>query len=236
VPLKLFIPCFLDQGAPKVAAAAVELLQRLGVAWEYPENQTCCGQFALTVGDLATARRLMAHFLRVFGEAETILCPGASCAYMVRRHYPALARDARERADFAALASRVWELGEWLDSRGPLPWTPVFPGSLVLHRSCKARQLGVLPQAGRLLSRVEGLELLEVSPYYTCCGFGGAFSAQHPELSRALGEAYLDAVEATGAAGLVSPDYSCLLHLRAVAANRHANLQFFHLAEILNAL
>ena len=233
--IKLFIPCFLDQGAPEVAGAVVQLLETLGVAWEYPENQTCCGQFALTVGDLATSRRLMRHFLRVFAGAEAILCPSASCVYMVRRHYPALARDSRERQEFENLAARVWELGEWLAARGPLPWTPGFPGRLVLHRSCKARQLGVLPQAGAVLSQVAGLELLEVSPYYSCCGFGGVFSVQHPELSRALGEAYLDAVGATGAAGLVSLDYSCLLHLRSLAASRGQNLKFLHLAEILKA-
>jgi L-lactate dehydrogenase complex protein LldE len=48
-----------------------------------------------------------------------------------------------------------------------------------------------------------------------------------------MGEVYLEAVRATGARGLVSLDYSCLLHLQGVAAARGWDLQFFHLAEIL---
>lgn len=230
--LKLFIPCFIDQCAPKIAEAVVDLLGRLGVAGEYPEDQTCCGQFAFTLGDFATAGRLARHFLKVFGEGE-VLCPSASCTYTVRRQYPPLARDLKERQEIEASTSRIKELSEWLTARGPLPWTPRFSGALVLHHSCKARLLGVLPGAARLLSRVAGLKLLTVSPYYSCCGFGGTFSVQQPELSGAMGEAYLAAVQETGAEGLVSLDYSCLLHLRGIAAARGLDLKFFHLVEIL---
>jgi L-lactate dehydrogenase complex protein LldE len=231
--LQLFIPCFLDQSAPRVAAAVVTLLNRLGLAWDYPADQTCCGQFAYTLGDPDTARRLMRHFLQVFAGTGTILCPSASCTSMVRQHYPDLAAAGRERREAEALAARTLELSEFLDRLGPLPWTPGFTGSLVLHRSCKARQLGALEGAARVLSQAPGLQLPEVSPYYACCGFGGVFSVQHPELSREIGEAYLEAVAATGARGLVSLDYSCLLHLKSVAAASGRKLEFFHLAEVL---
>lgn len=231
--IKLFIPCFLDQSAPQVASAVAGLLTRLEVPWEYPENQTCCGQFAWTAGDSATARRLMRHFLRVFAGAETILCPSASCTYLARHCYPQLAEGLKEQRTIADLASRVMELGEWLTGWGPLPWTPRLEGSLVLHQSCKARQLGVLESAREVLSRVQGLKLVTVSPYYTCCGFGGTFSRQHPGLSRDMGEAYLAAVTATGAGGLVSLDYSCLMHLQSLGVAPAQSLLFYHLAEIM---
>ena len=80
---------------------------------------------------------------------------------------------------------------------------------------------------------MQGLKLLTISPYYTCCGFGGTFSFQHPELSRDMGEAYLAAVTATGAGGLVSLDYSCLLHLQGLGVAPAQGLLFYHLAEIL---
>jgi len=80
---------------------------------------------------------------------------------------------------------------------------------------------------------VEGLTVTTVSPHYTCCGFGGVFAAQHPDLARAIGQAYLDAVLATGATGLISLDASCCLHLRGVAESMGLKLDFFHLAEVL---
>lgn len=232
-PIKLFVPCFMDQLAPELAVTVTRLLDRLGTPWEYPAAQTCCGQFALTVGDFATARRLMRHFLEVFAGAEAVVCPSASCTLMVRQHYPPLAEGLRERWRAEALAGRTWELSEWLAARGPLSWEPDFAGTLALHRSCKAHRLGVLPNAARLLSQVRGLTLTEVSSYYACCGFGGAFRFQHPDLAGIIGEAYLAAVLATGARGLVSMDPSCLLHLRSVAGNRGLKLDFYYLAEVL---
>ncbi|MHB9074347.1 MAG: (Fe-S)-binding protein [Desulfobaccales bacterium] len=233
--IKLFIPCFLDQSAPGVAHAVTGLLDRLNVPWEYPFDQTCCGQFAWTAGDTATARRLMRHFLRVFAGDETIVCPSASCTYLVRQCYPELAEGLKERRAVESLAARVLELSEWLVKAGLLSFRPKFEGSLVLHQSCKARQLEVLACAREVLSMVKGLEVLTVSPYYTCCGFGGTFSLMQPELSREIGEAYLAAVAATGASGLVSLDYSCLLHLQGLGAPAARKLNFYYLAEILSA-
>jgi L-lactate dehydrogenase complex protein LldE len=231
--VKLFVPCYIDQFAPELARAVGSVLDCLGTPWEYPAEQTCCGQFAYTMGDFATARRLMRHFLRVFSAAEVIICPSASCTLMVRHHYPKLAEGLGEQRRAAALAGRTWELSEWLDAQGPLPWTPGFVGTLVFHHSCKARQLGALAGAARVLAQVSGLEIREVSPYYACCGFGGAFKYQHPDIARTIAEAYLEAVAATGAGGLVSLDYSCLLHFKSVALAGNGRGKFYHLAELL---
>lgn len=231
--VSLFIPCFVDQFFPQVGDALLQILTKLGVPCQYPEEQTCCGQFALTVGDTDTARRLARHFLRVFAGEGDILCPSASCTLTVRQDYPALAANPAASRQVRRVTSRVFELSEWLKARGPLPWRPRFEGVLALHRSCKARELGVLANAAALLEQVEGLTVTTVSPYYTCCGFGGIFQAQHPDLARAIGQAYLEAVVATGATGLISLDASCFLHLRGVAESMGLNLEFYHLAEIL---
>jgi L-lactate dehydrogenase complex protein LldE len=232
-PLSLFIPCFVDQFFPQVGDAVVQILTRLGVQFQYPPEQTCCGQFALTVGDNGTARRLARHFVKVFSGKGDIICPSASCTLTVRREYPPLAGSPGAAQQVRSVTSRVFELSEWLAAQGTLPWRPRFDGVLALHRSCKARELGVVENTAALLDQVEGLTVTTVSPYYTCCGFGGVFAAQHPELARAIGQAYLDAVVATGATGLVSLDASCFLHLRGVAQSLGLKLDFYHLAEIL---
>jgi len=232
-PVTLFIPCFIDQVYPHIGQAVVEILTRLGIGFQYPEEQTCCGQFALTLGDKDTGRRLARHFIKVFEGSGPILCPSASCTLTVRRDYPDLAGSPEARQQVRAVISRVLEMSEWLATQGPLPWRPQFKGVLALHRSCKARELGVLSGAAQLLAQVAGLKITTVSPYFTCCGFGGVFKAQHPDLAQAMGEAYLEAVVTTGATGLVSLDASCFLHLKDVAASRGLELDFYHLAEIL---
>ncbi|OPX20358.1 MAG: hypothetical protein BZ151_04325 [Desulfobacca sp. 4484_104] len=231
--VQLFIPCYLDQCAPALAQALTDSLNQFGIAWNYPPAQTCCGQFAYNAGEWPAARKLMRHFLQVFGAAETVLCPSASCVLTVRHHYNQLVANVREATLLARLQSRLWEWSEWLARQKPLPWPLTFSGTLVLHHSCAARQLGLLDHLPALLGQVTGLTIRQVSPYYSCCGFGGLFSVKCPELSQAIGESYLQAVLDTGAEGLLSQDLSCLMHLAGIIRARHWPLKIYHLAEIL---
>jgi L-lactate dehydrogenase complex protein LldE len=64
--VQLFVTCIVDSLFPEVGEAAVEVLERLGVAVDFPETQTCCGQPAYNAGFRAEARDLARRFLEVF--------------------------------------------------------------------------------------------------------------------------------------------------------------------------
>ncbi|MBM4286715.1 MAG: (Fe-S)-binding protein [Deltaproteobacteria bacterium] len=210
----LFIPCYLDQYAPHAAQALCYLLDRLKVPWYYPDQQTCCGQFAFNAGDWPAARRLMRHFFKVFSGPEVILCPSASCVLTIRRHYAHLVETPSDAFHLKRLQPLVLEVSEWLSAHLPLPFSLAFPGRLFLHQSCAARQLGILPELKNLLSLTANLHVLEISPAYSCCGFGGLFSLKRPDLAQAIGLNYLRAVQALRPEALLSPDLGCLLHLQ----------------------
>jgi len=103
---------------------------------------------------------------------------------------------------------RVMELGEWAGRLGPLLWTPDLTGSLVLHQSCKARQLGVLDGAREVLSMVKGLRCSRFPPIIPAAALGKLRAANTPGSPEKWVRPYLAAVSATGASGLVSLDYS----------------------------
>ncbi len=86
----------------------------LDIAVEFPEDQTCCGQPALNTGYWDEARPCAEHFVRVFKNAELVVCPSGSCTTMVRVFYPELLATSSLRADAIALASRTFELSEFL--------------------------------------------------------------------------------------------------------------------------
>src|ERR687888_1907228 len=87
----LFITCFNDTLFPGVGRATVAVLERVGVAVDFPEEQTCCGQMHWNSGYQLQAAPLARRFVRTFADAEAIVCPSASCAGMVREAYPRLA-------------------------------------------------------------------------------------------------------------------------------------------------
>src|SRR3712207_9373501 len=88
----LFITCFNDTLFPAVGRSTVAVLERLGVDVDFPEAQTCSGQMPSNSGYQLEAGPLARRFVRVFADAEAIVCPSASCAGVVREAYPRLAR------------------------------------------------------------------------------------------------------------------------------------------------
>jgi L-lactate dehydrogenase complex protein LldE len=81
---------------------------------EFPEDQTCCGQPAFNTGYWDEARPCAEHFVRVFKNAEVVVCPSGSCVTMIRTFYPELLAHSSLREDAIALASRTFELSEFL--------------------------------------------------------------------------------------------------------------------------
>ena len=244
----LFVPCYVDQLAPGVAEAAVAVLERVGCRVDYDPDQTCCGQPFLNLGLADEAARLARAHLERFARYDTIVCPSASCVATVRRHYAGIgaARDPEGRR----VAARTFELGEFLvRERGVVDVGARFPHRVALLASCHGlRELGLgrpseaVGASGwegpgvteRLLRAVARLEL--VTPYRDeCCGFGGAFAVEAPEVSGRMGRARLADLAATGAAWIVGTDASCLLHLEGIRrkAPGAPGPRPIHLAEVL---
>jgi L-lactate dehydrogenase complex protein LldE len=95
------------------------------------------------------------------------------------------------------------------------------------------RILGERESARAALAQVDGLELREMDGTEVCCGFGGTFSVNFPEVSGRLGEEKARNAAATGADELVACDVSCLLHIAGRARRTGIPLRVRHLAEVL---
>ena len=242
----LFVPCYVDQLAPEVGLATVDVLERVGCRVHYDPGQTCCGQPFVTAGAWKEAERLGAGHLARFAGAEAVVCPSASCVATVRCRYQKLglldSPAARE------LCARTYELTEFLVRVLRTPDVGArFPHRVALLQSCHGlRDLGLgrpseepaSPEPARgpteqVLDAVEGLELVRPEPADECCGFGGLFSVQLPELSVRIGRARLDALARTGADYAASTDASCLLHLEGIRRRAGSGPRPIHVAEIL---
>jgi L-lactate dehydrogenase complex protein LldE len=244
--VSLFVPCYVDQLAPGVAEASLRVLERVGCRVHYDPDQTCCGQPFLNMGEGDAARRLADRHLERFASADVTVCPSGSCVATVRhrfREMGAVRSDAQART-----ASRTFELAEFLTQH--LGLTDVgahFPHRVGLLQSCHGlRDLGLgvpsEPAGGTLqsggsteavLRAVSGLELCLPERSDECCGFGGAFSVEFPEISTRMGRHRLDALERSGAEYVTGTDVSCLMHLDGIRRWTGRGPRPIHLAEIL---
>ncbi|HET7478278.1 MAG TPA: (Fe-S)-binding protein [Rubrobacteraceae bacterium] len=240
----LFIPCYVDQINPEVGVSVVSVLRRLGVEVTYPEGQTCCGQPAFNSGFFDEARGVARHFLDVFereSERESfdyIVCPSGSCTAMAAHYYPFLFKELpedRERSE--ALGHRVRELSDFLvNVMGVSDLGARYEGSAVFHTGChQRRELGVLDEPRKLLGNVEGLEMREWENEELCCGFGGTFAVKMPDVSTAMADEKIAALDKSGADTLVSCDSSCLMHLGGRLKRTGHDTRVLHLAQVLDS-
>jgi len=232
----LFVTCLVDQLFPQTGRATEDLLRRLGVTVEFPPGQTCCGQVAFNDGFWDEARPLARRLLEVFDHADLVVAPSASCVAMIREFYPVLLRDDPGRAAQArAVGRRTYELTEFLaDVLGVVAVGARFPHRVTYHPACHGlRLLGLVEQPLRLLRRVDGLDLRTLPGAEECCGFGGMFAVKFAELSAAMLETKIRAIEESGAEFVTATDVSCLLHLDGGLRRRGSAVRTVPIAEIL---
>ena len=236
----LFITCFNDTLFPGVGRATVAVLERVGVDVDFRREQTCCGQMHFNSGYQLEAVPLAQRFVRVFADAEAIVCPSASCAGMVREAYPrlaALAGDAGLARACEELKGRVHELTEYLvDVVGVDDVGASFPHRVTYHPTCHSlRALHVGDRPLRLMRNVRGIDLVELEEATECCGFGGTFAVKNADTSIAMLADKLRHVLDTRAEVCASSDASCLMHIGGGLERLRAGTRTMHLAEVLAA-
>lgn len=110
------------------------------------------------------------------------------------------------------------------------------PIKVALHTSCSARREMNTLHAGReLLRRLPGVVLVEHSHEAECCGFGGTFAVKHPEISAAMAQDKIEALEASGCDALVSADCGCLMNLNCTLERRRSALRGEHIATFVRS-
>src|SRR5690606_18778443 len=84
--VSLFATCLVDMVQSNIGKNTVELLERLGCTVNFPKGQTCCGQPAYNSGYVKASKETMKNTIKVFEDAEVIVCPSGSCAYMLKEY------------------------------------------------------------------------------------------------------------------------------------------------------
>ncbi|MDX1984244.1 MAG: (Fe-S)-binding protein [Bryobacteraceae bacterium] len=234
--VSLFVTCVVDQLFPRVGMAMAEVLERAGWEVEFRADQTCCGQPAFNSGYHQEAAGVAEHFIRVFRDAEFIVAPSGSCTSMITHHFFDLfPKDAAMYEEAQYLAPRVWEFSRFLTEVAKVEDVGARLEEVVTyHDSCHAlRELHVKDGPRRLLSKVKGLTLKEMSIPEECCGFGGTFSVKFPEVSGGMARTKIDSIHETGASAVVSIDSSCLMQLQGALSRAGSKVRTMHLAEVL---
>ena len=233
--VQLFIPCFIDQLYPETAFNMVKVLEKATCEVEYNTNQTCCGQPAFNAGFWDQARDVAAKFLKDFDNADYIVAPSASCVGFVRNYYSKLFEDSALHNKVKDVGSRIFEFTSFLtDVLRIENYGAELNAKATYHDSCAAlRECKIKEGPRKLLSKVKGLELVEMVDNETCCGFGGTFAVKFEAISIAMADQKVKHALDSGAEYIISTDSSCLLHLDGYIKKNEFPLKTMHIADVL---
>jgi L-lactate dehydrogenase complex protein LldE len=213
----------------------VKVLEKAGVEVEYNTEQTCCGQPAFNAGFRDEARDVCTKFLKDFGGHDYVVAPSASCVGFVRNYYSTLFNNSSLHNEVRDLGKRMFEFSSFLvNVLGVEDLGAALYGKATYHDSCAAlRECKIKEEPRKLLSRVKGLEMLEMDDVETCCGFGGSFAVKFESISVAMADQKVNNAMQTGADYIISTDLSCLMHLDGYIRHKGYPIRTMHIADVL---
>jgi iron-sulfur cluster protein len=238
----LFPGCMTDRLYPEQGQAIVTVLEGLGATVVHPSALHCCGLIPNNSGDVANAKRMALQTMERLEAipADYIISGSASCVAMMAQDYLHLFRNDPEPLKQAqAIAAKVTDFTSFLVNVAQLP-----TGSLAVpdgesrtvtyHDSCQGlNALGLRAEPRFLIEEVMGDTIVELAENTLCCGFGGSFSFEYPDVSERLMNRKLDNAQATGAPLIVTDNQGCIMHLRGGIDASGRPLRVRHIAELL---
>jgi Fe-S oxidoreductase len=84
-----------------------------------------------------------------------------------------------------------------------------------------------------MLIEAAGHQYVKSKDEDVCCGFGGSYSVDFPDISSEILRQKLENIEQSGAEVLVTDCPGCVLQLRGGADKRGARIEVKHIAELL---
>jgi Fe-S oxidoreductase len=235
----MFPSCIVDHFMPSAGFAAARVLQTVGAEVHVVEGRRCCGLPHLNSGDRATAIAMAKSVIEALERvaADRIVIPSSSCAITIAFDYARILADEPEWAERAKkLAKRITAFTPFV--AGIARERPLRGKLLGLratyHDACQsANVLGIRQDPRTLLREVAGVEIVEMRESSVCCGFGGSFSFEYPEVANRVLERKLANIDATGVDCVIADNPGCLTHLRGAMDAREKPTRVRHIAEVL---
>lgn len=235
--VSFFAGCAVDFIYPDQAKALLKILKKEGVSLHFPESQTCCGLPVMMASEEETAKEIAVQNLNAFADhgCNHIVTLCASCASHLKHNYPKLFRDdPRPPANLESFVHQVVDFSSYMIHVLKIPPKRyISTGKRVAyHAPCHlCRGLNVQTEPRQLISEA-GFTYVPSKDEDVCCGFGGSYSVDFPEISAEILKKKLDHVEAADPDILVTDCPGCVLQLRGGMDKRAGRMVVKHIAQL----
>ena len=225
--------CIANLSFARLNEATVRVLRKNGCEVSIPSAQGCSGALHVHAGLRDEARRLARRNINalVDGGYDAIITNAAGCGSTLKEYGELFDHD--EGANrFSVL---VKDVTEFLASIGLAPIPNSLPFTVTYQDSCHlvhGQKIRLAPR--KLLEAIPGLQLIEMANSDLCCGSAGIYNVLHTDMSLALLDKKMAAVQSTSATVIATANPGCLLQLQLGVRTRGSQQRVVHVVELLD--
>jgi glycolate oxidase iron-sulfur subunit len=208
----LFTGCVMDAWMRPVHAAVVRVLTAAGVGvMPTGPGADCCGALHAHAGLVDDARTLARRVIDALPGDAPVVVDSAGCGAALKEYGRLLGTP-----EAARFAERVYDVHEWLAPRVDHlpPARRRHDAPVAVQDPCHLRHVQKAHEHVRTVLR-PFVDVVELDDEGLCCGAGGAYAAQHPDLAGAIRGRKIEAIRRSGAAVVASANPGCAMHLAA---------------------
>jgi glycolate oxidase iron-sulfur subunit len=228
--VSLFLGCVADITQPQVSAAAIAMLNALGVEVHVPASQGCCGALDQHTGRSAQAKALAEQNLLAFGGAIPVLGTASGCLATLK-DYALIAGEPAK-----GFVPRVQDVSSYIAAHERLPKVQFKPwkARALVQSPCTQRNVMKSDRSvPEMLKHIPGLEVDVLPASLGCCGAAGSYMLTQPEQADAFAAKFAEAIAAKRPDVLVTSNVGCSMHLAAALKRRGLDIPVMHPVEVL---
>ncbi len=229
----LFYPgCAIEYIYPHIGISMVKLLHKLNIQVDIPKKLVCCGLPAIHSGDKKNAKKIIINNVFYMKDPDyydnyIVLCP--TCGSTIKDLFPELLSD---RIDDFKIAKRIAlklkmfsefleEINVRLEIKEDMKCT--------YHIPChQIRGLNFSPES--MLKNILGESFVPLPDADACCGFGGSFSVDFPEVSKAILDKKIQNIISTKADIVLTECPGCILQIEGALLKHDIDIKVMHLS------
>lgn len=217
-----FTGCATNHVFGAIGKSIVQVLTTMGYDVVIPKDQVCCALPIFVHGETDKAISNIEKNIALFNQdnAVAVVTDCATCGSALRHGYVALLKSLGLPAEEAlSLSAKVFDATEFIGDHFELlkahlkTSAPAEP--VTYHNPCHLRNAqGVQGKVENLLAQLPNIDFRPSSDANSCCGGGGSFAYEHPDIARKIANKKIHQAKQTGAVLWATGCPGCHLHLR----------------------
>ena len=228
--------CAIEYLYPEVGLSMARLLNRVGLSVSIPDRMVCCGFPAVHDGDRVAAKKIIRQNAFYLPEGDDfdyflVLCP--TCGTTVKSLFSQFTLDMpKEYEKIKRMEKKILNFSKLLDELG---LTVKTKGDILFTYHIPCHQNRGLHFSGEgFLKKILPRFYVPMRDKDRCCGFGGSFSIDYPEVSKAILDKKIDSIVSTNASVVVTECPGCIMQIRGGIMKRGLPIEVLHLSEFLD--